>query len=42
MVFIKRYLKWLITFLVLTGILLTNLNIYLVNKIFHGFGVIDF
>ena len=36
MSFIKKYLKWLSTFLVLTGILLTNLNIYPVNIIFHG------
>ena len=33
--FIKKYLKWISTALVLTGILLTNLNIY-----FHGLGVV--
>ena len=38
--FIKKYLKWLSTFLVLTGILLTNLNIYPVNIMFHGAGVV--
>ena len=40
MKFIKKYLKWLITFLVLTGILLTNLNMYPVNIMFHGAGVV--
>ena len=40
MVFIKRYLKWISTSLVLTGILLTNLNIYPVNIMFHGIGVV--
>ncbi len=34
--FIKKYLKWISTFLVLTGILLTNLNIYPINIYFHG------
>ena len=38
--FIKKYLKWISTFLVLTGILLTNLNIYPLNIMFHGLGVI--
>ena len=38
--FIKRYLKWIGTFLVLTGILLTNLNIYPANIMFHGAGVV--
>ena len=38
--FIKKYLKWISTFLVLTGILLTNLNIYPINIYFHGLGVI--
>ena len=28
MTFLQKYLKWISTFLVLTGILLTNLNIY--------------
>ena len=40
MSFIKKYLKWLSTFLVLVGILLTNLNIYPVNIMFHGTGVV--
>ena len=40
MEFIKKYLKWLSTFLVLTGILLTNLNMYPINIMFHGAGVI--
>ena len=38
--FIKKYLKWISTFLVLIGILLTNLNIYPLNIYFHGLGVI--
>lgn len=38
--FIKKNLKWIATFLVLTGILLTNLNIYPLNLLFHGSGVI--
>ena len=29
--FIKKYLKWISTALVLIGILLTNLNIYPIN-----------
>ena len=40
MVFIKKYLKWISTSLVLTGILLTNLNIYPVNIMFYGVGVV--
>ena len=32
--------KWLSTFFVLTGILLTNLNIYPLNIFFHGIGVV--
>ena len=40
MEFIKKYLKWLSTFLVLTGILLTNLNEYPINIMFHGAGVV--
>ena len=36
--FIKKYLKWISTALVLTGILLTNLNIYPINIYFHGLG----
>ena len=38
--FIKKYLKWISTVLVLIGILLTNLNIYPINIYFHGLGVI--
>lgn len=38
--FFKKNLKWFSTFFVLIGILLTNLNIYPVNIIFHGIGVI--
>jgi hypothetical protein len=33
-------LKWLGTFFVLIGILLTNINIYPMNIFFHGFGVV--
>ena len=33
-------LRWISTFFVLTGILLTNLNIYPINIIFHSIGVI--
>lgn len=33
-------IKWISTTLVLTGILLTNLNIYPLNIYFHGLGVI--
>ena len=32
--------KWISTFFVLTGILLTNLNIYPLNIFLHGLGVI--
>ena len=38
--FVKKYLKWISTFLVLFGILLTNLNIYPLNIYFHGLGVV--
>ncbi len=38
--FIKQYLKWISTFFVLTGILLTNLNIYPLNIFSHGLGVL--
>ena len=38
--FVKKYIKWISTFLVLTGILLTDLNIYPINLFFHGLGVI--
>ena len=40
MTFLKQYLKWVSTALVLTGILLTNLNIYPLNIFFHGLGVV--
>ena len=33
-------LKWLSTFLILTGILLTNLNNYPVNIFIHGLGAV--
>lgn len=33
-------IKWTSTVLVLTGILLTNLNLYPLNIYFHGLGVI--
>ena len=36
---IKKNLKWIGTFFVLIGILLTNLNIYPLNIFMHGFGV---
>ena len=38
--FFKKYLKWISTFLILTGILLTNLNIYPLNIYFHSLGVV--
>ena len=38
--FVKKCLKWISTALVLTGILLTNLNIYPINIYFHGLGVV--
>jgi len=40
MYFLGKNLKWVSTFLVLTGILLTNLNQYPINIFFHGAGVI--
>tara|TARA_B110000259_G_scaffold164108_1_gene189948 strand:- start:3 stop:227 length:225 start_codon:yes stop_codon:yes gene_type:complete len=40
MYFSKKYLKWVSTFLVLIGILLTNLNYYPMNIFFHGAGVV--
>ena len=40
MKFARKYLKWLSTSLVLTGILLTNLNHYPINIFFHGAGVV--
>ncbi len=40
MQFIKQYLKWISTGLVLVGILLTNLNTYPINIFFHGLGVV--
>lgn len=33
-------IKWMSTFLVLAGILLTNLNLYPFNIFIHGFGAI--
>lgn len=36
---IVKNIKWIGTFFVLLGILLTNLNIYPLNILFHGFGV---
>ena len=33
-------IKWISTVLVLTGIFLTNLNLYPLNIYFHGLGVI--
>ena len=38
--FKNNYIKWISTFLVLVGILLTNLNIYPLNIYFHGLGVV--
>jgi hypothetical protein len=38
--FVKKYLKWISTAFVLTGILLTNLNIYPLNIFSHGLGVV--
>ena len=38
--FLKKYLKWISTALVLTGILLTNLNIYPLNIFSHGLGAV--
>ena len=35
-----RNLKWISTGFVLTGIFLTNLNIYPINIFFHGLGVL--
>ena len=39
-VYQNLYIKWISTFLVLVGILLTNLNIYPLNIYFHGLGVV--
>ena len=36
----KNKIKWGGTLFVLTGILLTNINIYPINIFFHGFGVL--
>ena len=38
MTFLKQYLKWVSTALVLAGILLTNLNIYPLNIFFSWVG----
>ena len=40
MSFVKNYIKWFSTILVLTGILLTNLTMYPTNIMFHGAGVV--
>ena len=36
----KNNLKWVSTFFVLLGILLTNLNVYPLNIFLHGIGVV--
>jgi hypothetical protein len=38
--FLKKYLKWISTAFVLSGILLTNLNIYPLNIFLHGMGAL--
>ena len=38
--FLKKYLKWISTFLVICGIFLTNLNYYPSNIVVHGLGVL--
>ena len=38
--FFKKYLKWISTAFVLSGILLTNLNYYLLNIFLHGMGAL--
>ena len=38
--FLRKYLKWVSTALVLTGIALTNFNIYPLNIFFHGSGTL--
>jgi hypothetical protein len=38
--FAKKYLKWISTGFVLTGILLTNLNNYPLNIFIHGLGAL--
>ena len=40
LIYIKKYLKWISTGLVLTGIALTNFNVYPLNIVFHGSGVL--
>ena len=40
MKFVKKYLKWLSTFFFFSGILLTNLNMYPTNIMFHSAGVV--
>ena len=37
---LDKYLKWISTFFVLSGILLTNLDVYPLNIFLHGIGVI--
>ena len=38
--FLKKYLKWISTAFVLSGIFLTNLNIYPLNIFLHGMGAL--
>ena len=38
--FFKKYLKWISTSFVLSGILLTNLNYYPLNIFLHGMGAL--
>lgn len=38
--FFKKYLKWISTAFVLSGILLTNLNYYPLNIFLHGMGAL--
>ena len=38
--FFKKYLKWISTAFVLSGVLLTNLNYYPLNIFLHGMGAL--
>ena len=38
--FFKKYLEWISTAFVLSGILLTNLNYYPLNIFLHGMGAL--
>ena len=38
--FLKKYLKWISTAFVLSGIFLTNLNNYPLNIFLHGMGAL--